>query len=137
MQTKKHVSFLTLFFYFISTTRSTSVEIRSLLLRLQRLETTLAHLAGTATEITEKRESTVAATHQQIVNNHELLQQVCAIIGFLYCVLDNFLATCHFLFSLPAGSISAIAYERPQTGKWAFSGGTVGARGTSRTIGVD
>jgi len=62
-----------------SITSSTSLEIRSLLQRLQRLETTVAHLAGTATEITEQREAAVAATHQQIVNNHELLQQVCTV----------------------------------------------------------
>jgi hypothetical protein len=52
------------------------VAIRGLLRRLQQLETTIAHLNRAATEVAEQRESAVEMTHQQLLVNQELMQQV-------------------------------------------------------------
>ena len=51
-------------------------DVRSLLRRLQQVETTVRNLERASSEIAVQRETTVAATHQQLRTNQELLQQV-------------------------------------------------------------
>ena len=53
-----------------------SMEIHSLLHRLQRLETTVVYLDRTATEVEQQRESSMEATHKQLLMNQYLMQHV-------------------------------------------------------------
>ena len=53
-----------------------SMEIHSLLHRLQRLETTVVYLDRTATEVEQQREYSMEATHKQLLMNQYLMQHV-------------------------------------------------------------
>jgi hypothetical protein len=87
-----------------------SVEIRGLLRRLQQLETTISHLNRTATEVSEQRGSAVEMTHQQLLVNQELMQQVTISDWFKgFGITAVFHGANHFVTSTASG--------RPEYGK--------------------
>ena len=109
-----------------------SVEIRGLLRRLQQLETTISHLNRTATEVSEQRESAVEMTHQQLLVNQQMMQQVTIsdwFKGYFVSVLFLTDQLNHFVTSTASGG--------PEYGKRFIVGWAKGARDSSWNIEVN
>lgn len=102
------------------------MEIRGLLRRLQQLETTIAHLNRSATEVAEQRDSVVELTHQQLLVNQELMQQVRYQMA-VYSVLGNGIRH-QFFYGAIVSFCYLTAYGGPKHGKWIIYGGAMGAR---------